>query len=77
MSCLSIIRFISDHMLGLSVPVVHTMMSTHDMPLILVPILEAKPWLRTNKKGEEERFEDQKWTVVKPEDKMKLCKTEA
>lgn len=57
-SCLSLIRFISDHMLGLSVPVVHTMMEAHDMPLILVPILEAKPWFRTNPKGEEEKFED-------------------
>jgi hypothetical protein len=77
MTCLSIIRFISDHMLGLSVPVVHTMMEANDMPLILVPILEAKPWIRVNKKGEDEKFEDMKWQVIKPEDKMKLCKTEA
>lgn len=64
-------------MLGLSVPVVHTMMDETDVPMILVPLLEAKPWLRTNLKNEEEKFEDQRWQVVKPEDKMKLCKTEA
>jgi hypothetical protein len=57
-SCLSLIRFISDHMLGLSVPVVHAMMEAHDVPQVLVPILEAKPWLRTNHKGEDEKFED-------------------
>jgi hypothetical protein len=34
------------------------MMENNDIPCVLVPLLEAKPWIRTNSKGEEEKFED-------------------
>ena len=57
-SCLSLIRFISDHMQDLSIPIVHQMMENNDIPCVLVPLLESKPWLRKNKKGELEKFED-------------------
>jgi len=42
----------------LSVPIVHQMMENNDIPGILVPLLELKPWLRKNSKGETEKFED-------------------
>jgi len=73
----SIIRFITDHLQDLSVPIVHQLMENNDLPCVLVPILETKPWLRKNVKGELERFEDQKWDVVKPENAQKLPKIEA
>ena len=57
-TCFSLIRFISDHMSDLSVPIVHQMMENNDIPCILVPLLELKPWMRKNKKGEVEKFED-------------------
>lgn len=41
------------------------MMEVNDLPLILVPLLEEKPWIRTNSRGEREVYEDQKWTVQK------------
>jgi hypothetical protein len=34
------------------------MMENNDMPCVLVPLMELKPWLRTNSKGEQEKFED-------------------
>jgi len=52
MQCLSIIRFITDHMEGLPAAIIHQLMEITDIPLILVPILEEKPWIRLNKKGE-------------------------
>jgi zinc finger MYND domain-containing protein 10 len=58
MTGLSLIRFITDHMQGLSVPVVHQLMENNDLPCVLVPILELKPWLRKNSKGEMEKWED-------------------
>ena len=58
MTGLSLIRFITDHLSGLSVPIVHQLMENNDMPCILVPLLELKPWLRKNVKGEMEKFED-------------------
>jgi len=61
MSALSIIRFITDHLQDLSVPIVHQLMENNDMPCVLVPLLEMKPWLRKNTKGEMEKYEDQKW----------------
>ena len=77
MICLSIIRFVTDHIRDLSVPIVHQLMENNDMPCVLVPLLEIKPWLRKNHKGETEKFEDMRWQVVKEADKSKLCKTEA
>ena len=77
MSCFSMIRFISDQMEHLPVPIIHQMMENNDIPCVLVPLLEAKPWIRVNNKGEEEKFEDQKWTVIQKHDKGKLTKIEA
>lgn len=77
MTCFSLIRFISDHVEGLPVPIIHQMMENNDIPCVLVPLLEAKPWIRTNAKGEDEKFEDQKWQVIKAHDRGKLTKIEA
>ena len=76
-SCFSLIRFISDHMQDLSVPIIHQMMESNDIPCILVPLLEMKPWFRKNKKGDLEKFEDQKWVKVPPQDVNKIPKVEA
>eukprot|EP00347_Sterkiella_histriomuscorum_P019773 403340343 len=77
MCCFSLIRFIADHMQDLSVPIVHQMMETNDIPCILVPLLELKPWIRRNIKGETEKFEDQKWQVVAPGEQGRVTKIEA
>jgi hypothetical protein len=34
------------------------MMENNDIPCILVPLLEEKPWIRTNAKGDLEKYED-------------------
>jgi hypothetical protein len=33
-------------------------MEANDLPCILVPLLELKPWLRKNVKGDTEKWED-------------------
>ena len=71
------IRFITDHMQDLSVPIVHQMMETNDIPCVLVPLLEMKPWLRKNTKGETEKFEDQRWVIVPPKELNRVPKIEA
>ena len=58
MACFSIIRFISDHTESLPVPIIHQMMENNDIPCVLVPLLELKPWIRINYEGEEEKYED-------------------
>lgn len=44
---------------------------------MLVPLLEAKPWIRTNARGEQEKFEDQQWTVIQSHERGRLTKIEA
>jgi hypothetical protein len=77
MQCLSIIRFITDHMEGLPAAIIHQLMEITDIPLILVPILEEKPWIRLNKKGEQEKYEDNRWSVIQPHEQGRVTKLEA
>lgn len=77
MCCLSIIRFITDHMEGLPAAIVHQLMEITDIPLILVGVLEYKPWIRKTKKGEEEKYEDNRWSLIQPHDQGRVTKLEA
>lgn len=77
MICFSIIRFICDHIQDLTVGIIHQLMEANDMPCILVPLLELKPWIRKNIKGDIEKFEDQKWQVVPEKESNKVTKIEA
>jgi zinc finger MYND domain-containing protein 10 len=73
--CISIVRFICDNLSSLNMPIVHQMTEVNDIPCILIPLLEEKPWLRTNSRGDQEVYEDQKWQVRK--DKNQIPKVEA
>jgi hypothetical protein len=53
------------------------MMEANDIPCVLVPLIELKPWLRKNVKGEMEKFEDQKWSVIPVSESNKVSKIEA
>lgn len=53
------------------------MMEANDIPCVLVPLIELKPWLRKNVKGETEKFEDQRWSVVPVSESNKVSKIEA
>ena len=53
------------------------MMETNDIPCVLVPLLEMKPWLRKNTKGETEKFEDQRWVLVPAKELHRVPKIEA
>ena len=77
MSCFSIIRFITDHMDELPAPIIRQLVENNDIPCTLVPMLEMKPWLRTNTKGETEKWEDSKWIHVPENETQRLTKIEA
>lgn len=53
------------------------MMENNDIPCVLVPLLEMKPWIRQNARGETEKFEEQKWVVVPESEKYRVTKIEA
>ena len=50
-SCISIVRYISDHLNNLPFPVRHHLINVKDVLLILIPILECKPWIKKDKNG--------------------------
>jgi hypothetical protein len=61
---------------GLPASIIHQLMENNDVPLVLVPLLEMKPWIRTNAKGVDEKFEDNKWMEIKPHEKGRVTKAE-
>lgn len=52
-------------------------MENNDIPCVLVPLLEFKPWLRKNAKGEDEKYEDHKWRVIESHERGRVPKIEA
>lgn len=61
MMALSMVRYVSDYARFLSISVVHHLVQQCDIFCLLVPILENKPWLRTNIHGKTELYQDSKW----------------
>ncbi|EPR62334.1 MYND finger domain-containing protein [Toxoplasma gondii ME49] len=76
MTCLSILRFLTDHRDGLPVTVTTRLLDQHDILLSLVSLMERKPWYRTRPNGEREFFEDQQWTLQRS-DEASMSKVEA
>ena len=73
MSCINILRYISDHLEQLPFPVRHHMMNVKDVPVLFVTLMELRPWRRKvmkyndkNKKKEEveEIYENNNWTSL-------------
>jgi len=71
MSCINILRYISDHLEQLPFPVRHHMMNVKDVPILFVTLMELRPWRRkvmkynekSKKKEEiEEIYENNNWT---------------
>jgi len=61
MMCLSIIRYITDYVKYLPIGIHHHLLVECDVLCLLVPLIEDKPWLRINTKGDREKFENSKW----------------
>lgn len=51
MMSLSIIRFITDHVKYLNVSAIRHLLIETDVLFLIIPLIEEKPWLRTNAKG--------------------------
>jgi len=60
-SCISLIRFISDHLSSLTLAVVQQLVEQCDIFQTLIPIMEEKPWIRPTKNGGELIYENQSW----------------
>jgi hypothetical protein len=75
MCVISIIRFLTDHRVAMPLAVTTRLLETHDVLMLLVPLMEKAPWVRKNKlNGRIEKFEDHEWQVVEADDEGRLPK---
>lgn len=58
LSCISILRYITDHITHLGFPVINHIQNVKDIPMLLVAVMEFKPWCRKN---DEEVYENNRW----------------
>lgn len=73
----AICRFICEHADCLPLSVVSRITDTHDMLVLIVPLIENPPWTRRNPSTNKwQKLVDHKWTEVKPIDLMKVTKLE-
>ncbi|CAE7949327.1 zmynd10, partial [Symbiodinium sp. KB8] len=78
MCVISIIRFLTDHRVAVPLAVTTRLLETHDILLLLVPLMEKAPWVRRNRiNGRIEKFEEHKWQVVEADDEGRLPKLQS
>lgn len=75
MSSISVIRFLTDHRVAIPLTITTRLLETHDILMLLVPLMEKAPWVRRNvKTGKLEKFEENQWEVMESEDEGRLPK---
>ena len=76
-SAATIARYLTQHTEKLSLNVLSRMLDTHDILMLLCPLVETPPWTWRNRDTAQwMKFENQKWKVVKPINLLKLTKLE-
>ena len=62
MKAITILRYLTDHVEDLPLGVTTRMVITHDVPVLLIRLVEEKPWIRRS--GDTSRvFEGSEWMV--------------
>ncbi|XP_075997520.1 zinc finger MYND domain-containing protein 10 [Genypterus blacodes] len=73
LKALSLLRYITDH--ANSISVINRMLCTHNMPCVLVQLLDCCPWSR-HTAGEIEKYINGKWQKIPEEDRIKMTKVD-
>lgn len=71
LKALSVLRYITDHTDSISV--INRMLCTHNIPCVLVQLIDCCPWSRC-KAGEVEKYINGKWQKIPKEDRLKMTK---
>lgn len=53
---ISILRYVTDYIKHLEIGILHHLLIDCNFYAMLVPLIEERPWLRANQKGEREIF---------------------
>ncbi|XP_024859995.1 zinc finger MYND domain-containing protein 10 isoform X2 [Kryptolebias marmoratus] len=67
----SVLQYLTDHTDSISV--INRMLCTHNMPCVLVQLIDSCPWSRCQE-GEVQKHIDGKWQTVPAEDRLKMTK---
>uniref|UniRef100_A0A8C8ZMG1 Zinc finger MYND-type containing 10 n=1 Tax=Prolemur simus TaxID=1328070 RepID=A0A8C8ZMG1_PROSS len=73
LKALSVLRYITDCVDSLSLSTLSRMLSTHNLPCLLVELLEHSPWSR-REGGKLQQFEGGRWQTMAPSEQQKLSK---
>ena len=73
---ISMLNCISENIESLDMGSIQRLMEKRDFVVLLVELLEVKPWIRRNTKGERLKFENQNWVVIPPNEFQKVPKIE-
>lgn len=73
LKALSVLRYITDCVDSLSLSTLNRMLATHNLPCLLVELLEHSPWSR-REGGKLQHFESGRWQTVAPSEHQKLNK---
>uniref|UniRef100_A0A8C5PJF8 Zinc finger MYND domain-containing protein 10 n=1 Tax=Leptobrachium leishanense TaxID=445787 RepID=A0A8C5PJF8_9ANUR len=69
LKCLSVLRYITDQTDSLPLSVTNWLLNTHNVPCVLVELLQHCPWSRQLQK-----YESGRWVTVPAEDQLKMTK---
>jgi hypothetical protein len=75
-SACSLARFLCEHADAMPLSVASRISDTHDLLVLLVPLIENPPWTRRLDSGKWQKLVDFKWTEVKIIDLLKITKLE-
>ncbi|XP_061314297.1 zinc finger MYND domain-containing protein 10 isoform X2 [Pezoporus flaviventris] len=73
LKALSVLRFITDQVESLPLSALTRMLSTHNLPCLLVELVEHCPW-SCREAGKLKKFENGTWHEVPPQDQVKMTK---
>eukprot|EP01135_Chromosphaera_perkinsii_P008445 Nk52_evm13s1360 gene=Nk52_evmTU13s1360 len=78
MKCLTIVRYMTDHLDDLGVSVLNRVTKTHDMLIVLCTLLENPPWAEHRQGGVTAKYDagTGKWVEFKGSSRLQLSKTE-
>jgi hypothetical protein len=60
---LAVLRFLCEHIESLPLCVFNRMLQTHDVMLLIIPLIENPPWTRRKPDGKWQKLVDFKWQV--------------
>jgi zinc finger MYND domain-containing protein 10 len=76
-SAATVARYLTGHTEKLSLSVLARLLDTHDVLMLLCPLIESPPWTwRNSENGQWLKFQNQKWGTVPAADLLKLTKLE-